>query len=161
MNYTLTYDQYQQGLEQGKFLGLKCNSCNAVTFPPMAVCRECSGSDCGVTELKGEGTLKTFTVIRVAPEGRKPPYLVAIGRQEAALPGGHCGTERGPMGAGQPGGRGPGRGGYESDREESETRVKIVARRCVFQRGRPGDHLHTRLAAKFGDIRLNMRQQTE
>ena len=75
---TLTYDQYQQGLEQGKFLGLKCKSCDAVTFPPMAVCRECSGSDCAVTELKGKGTLKTFTVIRVAPEGMKPPYIVAM-----------------------------------------------------------------------------------
>jgi hypothetical protein len=78
MDYTLTYNKYQEGLEQGKFLGLKCKRCNAVTFPPMAVCRECSGTDCTVAEMKGEGTLKTFTVIRVAPEGMRPPYVVAM-----------------------------------------------------------------------------------
>jgi uncharacterized OB-fold protein len=78
MNHTLTYDQYQQGLEQGTFLGLKCRRCNAVTFPPMAVCRECGASECDVSKLKGEGKLRTFTVIRVAPEGVKPPYVVAM-----------------------------------------------------------------------------------
>jgi uncharacterized OB-fold protein len=31
-----------------------------------------------VVELKGEGTLRTFTVIRVAPEGMKAPYIVAM-----------------------------------------------------------------------------------
>jgi uncharacterized OB-fold protein len=28
--------------------------------------------------MKGKGTLRTFTVIRVAPEGMKPPYIVAM-----------------------------------------------------------------------------------
>jgi len=78
MEYKLTFDQYQQGLEKGKFLGLKCNGCNAVTFPPMAVCRGCNGTALEVTEIGGEGTLRTFTVIRVAPEGMDPPYVVAM-----------------------------------------------------------------------------------
>ena len=52
MDYKLTYDQYQQGLEQGKLLGLKCNGCDAVTFPPKSLCRECNGSDLNVTEIK-------------------------------------------------------------------------------------------------------------
>ena len=78
MDYKLTYDQYQQGLEQGKLLGLKCNGCDAVTFPPGSLCRECNGSDLNITEIKGHGTLRTFTVIRVAPEGMAPPYVVAM-----------------------------------------------------------------------------------
>ena len=78
MEYKLTFDQYQQGLEQGKFLGLKCNSCNSVTFPPSATCRDCGNIDLTPTQLSGEGTLRTFTVIRVAPEGKKPPYVVAM-----------------------------------------------------------------------------------
>jgi len=78
MDYKLTFDQYQQGLEKGKFLGLKCNECNAVTFPPMAVCRGCNGTALEVTEIGGEGTLRTFTVIRVAPEGMDPPYVIAM-----------------------------------------------------------------------------------
>lgn len=78
MKYTLTFDQYQQGLEKGEFLGLSCSNCNTVTFPPQGVCRECSGTDLEVTGIKGNGTLRTFTVIRVAPEGKRPPYVVAM-----------------------------------------------------------------------------------
>ena len=78
MDYKLTYYQYQQGLEKGKFLGLKCNGCDAVTFPPRALCRECNGSDMNITGIEGHGTLRTFTVIRVAPEGFTPPYVVAM-----------------------------------------------------------------------------------
>ena len=78
MDYKLTYDQYQQGLERGELPGLKCNSCNSVTFPPMVRCRECSGTDLEIVEIAGEGTLRTFTVIRVAPEGVPDPYVVAM-----------------------------------------------------------------------------------
>ncbi len=78
MDYKLTYDQYQQGLERGELLGLKCNTCNNVTFPPMTRCRECNGTDLEITEIAGEGTMRTFTVIRVAPEGMTAPYVVAM-----------------------------------------------------------------------------------
>ena len=78
MEYKLTYDQYQQGLERGELLGLKCNGCGKVTFPPMVRCRECSSTDLEVTQMAGKGTIRTFTVIRVAPEGMKPPYIVAM-----------------------------------------------------------------------------------
>ena len=78
MDYKLTYDQYQQGLERGELPGLKCNSCNSVTFPPMVRCRECSGTDLEIVEIAGEGVIRTFTVIRVAPEGVPAPYIVAM-----------------------------------------------------------------------------------
>ena len=78
MDYKLTYDQYQQGLERGELLGLKCNTCNNVTFPPMARCRECNDTDLEITKIAGEGTMRTFTVIRVAPEGMTAPYIVAM-----------------------------------------------------------------------------------
>jgi uncharacterized OB-fold protein len=78
MDYKLTYDQYQQGLERGELPGLKCNTCNNVTFPPMIRCRECSGTDLEIVEIAGEGVIRTFTVIRVAPEGVPAPYIVAM-----------------------------------------------------------------------------------
>ena len=78
MEYKLTFNGYQQGLEQGKFLGLTCNSCHSVIFPSAAVCRECGSTDLTPTELCGKGAIRTFTVIRVAPEGKKPPYIVAM-----------------------------------------------------------------------------------
>ncbi|HDZ89480.1 MAG: Zn-ribbon domain-containing OB-fold protein [Deltaproteobacteria bacterium] len=78
MEYKLTYEQFQQGLERGELLGLKCNTCNSVTFPPMVRCRECNSTDLEVTQMSGKGTIRTFTVIRVAPEGMTPPYVVAM-----------------------------------------------------------------------------------
>jgi len=78
MDYKLTFDQYQKGLERGEFLGLQCHICHTVMFPPLGVCRNCSGTDLEVTRMSGKGTLRTFTVIRVAPEGMKPPYVVAM-----------------------------------------------------------------------------------
>jgi uncharacterized OB-fold protein len=78
MNDTLTFDQYQKGLEQGQLLGLHCESCKAITFPPQGVCHKCSGSRLKSTEMCGKGTIRTFTVVRVAPEGKLPPYVVAM-----------------------------------------------------------------------------------
>lgn len=78
MEYALTFERYLKGLEQGKFLGLRCKKCRAVTFPPLGVCRDCKGTELERCELGGEGVIRTFTVIRVAPEGRKPPYVVAM-----------------------------------------------------------------------------------
>lgn len=78
MSYKVTFQQYQDGLAEGRFLGLRCPNCGEFTFPPKGLCENCGGRDCDVVELKGKGTVRTFTVIRVAPEGRKPPYIVAM-----------------------------------------------------------------------------------
>ncbi|MBW2084217.1 MAG: Zn-ribbon domain-containing OB-fold protein [Deltaproteobacteria bacterium] len=78
MDYPITYKEFQENLKKGNFLGLKCLKCGAISFPPMAVCRECSSSEFDRIPLKGEGLIKTFTVIRVAPEGRKPPYVIVM-----------------------------------------------------------------------------------
>ena len=78
MEYKLTYDEYRKKIEQEEISGLLCQSCGTVTFPPLAVCRNCGGTDLEVTRIEGEGTVRTFTVIRVAPQGRKPPYVVAM-----------------------------------------------------------------------------------
>ena len=78
MEYPLTFDKYQKGLGEGKFLGLKCGQCGNFTFPPKGLCRVCGADQLSVTELKGRGVIRTFTVIRVAPEGFNPPYIVAL-----------------------------------------------------------------------------------
>ena len=78
MQYPLTFEQYQEGLRNGKFLGLECRKCKAVTFPSQILCGTCGCTDLNVVEMKGEGTIRSFTVARVAPEGLKPPYIVAM-----------------------------------------------------------------------------------
>ena len=78
MRYPLTHKQFYEGLKEGKILGLKCRSCGAYTVPPKMCCAECAGVDFEIVEMKGEGEIKTFTVIRVAPENYTAPYVVAL-----------------------------------------------------------------------------------
>ena len=79
MEYRLTFEEYQQGLERGKFLALKCGNCGTYTFPPQGACSNCRDKDMTVTEIKGDnGIIRTYTVIRVSPEGMEAPYVIAM-----------------------------------------------------------------------------------
>jgi len=74
----LRYVDFCSELKNGKLTGLECEDCGAVLFAPKGFCPECSGSKLRKVELSKSGTIKTFTVIRVAPEGFKAPYIVAL-----------------------------------------------------------------------------------
>jgi uncharacterized protein len=76
----LTFKEYNENLKQGRLSGLKCGGCGEVSAQPRLVCARCGGADFEVIELKGGGTVQTFTVNYVAAEGREPeaPYIVAI-----------------------------------------------------------------------------------
>lgn len=76
--YKLTHIQYFEALKGNILKGLKCLDCGTITVPPKATCDECGSTNQEVTQLSGEGTIKTFTVIRVAPEGFKAPYVVVL-----------------------------------------------------------------------------------
>ena len=76
MEYKLTYKSYAEGLKNSQLLGLKCNKCGTYIVPPQKVCAQCGSEDFDVVELSGNGTIRTFTVIRVAPEGFEAPYIV-------------------------------------------------------------------------------------
>ena len=78
MEYSLTFEKYQQGLREGKFLGLQCEACEQYTFPPQGVCGHCGGHKLQVAEMSDKGEIRTFTVVRVPPEGMKAPYIVAM-----------------------------------------------------------------------------------
>ncbi len=78
-NYiTLSYAEYEEGLRNGKLLGLRCQSCGRITCHPMPVCQWCGSRDMECMELSGDGELLTFTVIRVAPEGFDAPYVPCL-----------------------------------------------------------------------------------
>ncbi len=74
--YKLTHLQYFEALKENILKGLKCLDCGAITVPPKATCDDCGSDNHEIIELSGKGTIKTFTVIRVAPEGFKAPYIV-------------------------------------------------------------------------------------
>ena len=74
--YKLTHIQYFEALKENILKGLKCLDCGTFTVPPKATCDECGSVNHEIAQLSGEGAIKTFTVIRVAPEGFKAPYIV-------------------------------------------------------------------------------------
>lgn len=76
--HELTHLQYFAALKEDRLKGLECSDCGALTVPPKATCQECGSSNLSVTTLSGEGTIKTFTVIRVSPEGLEAPYIVVL-----------------------------------------------------------------------------------
>ena len=80
MEYKLTFKDYNEALKKNKLLGLKCNSCGAVTVPPKMVCRQCASPDMDITELNGKGKIETFTTVNVPPEGREEecPYIIVL-----------------------------------------------------------------------------------
>jgi hypothetical protein len=78
MEYKLTAKMFAEALKEGRLLGLKCNVCGACTVPPKKVCMECGSEDLEVAQLSGAATVRTFTVIRVPPEGIEAPYVVAM-----------------------------------------------------------------------------------
>ncbi|HEY9074143.1 MAG TPA: Zn-ribbon domain-containing OB-fold protein [Desulfobaccales bacterium] len=76
--YKLTHLQYFAALKEDILKGLKCLDCGTITVPPKAVCDDCGSTNQEITQLSGDGTIRTFTVIRVAPEGFKAPYVVVL-----------------------------------------------------------------------------------
>jgi len=58
----------------------KCKGCGKVYFPPRLVCGQCGGRDFEKVRLPEEGTLVTYTVIRVPPSqfADQAPYAVGI-----------------------------------------------------------------------------------
>jgi uncharacterized protein len=80
VDYKLTSKAYYEALKQDRLLGLKCRACGAVATPPVMVCRQCAGQDMDVVELKGIGTIRTFTSVFVAAEGREGecPYIIVL-----------------------------------------------------------------------------------
>ncbi|MFC1942158.1 Zn-ribbon domain-containing OB-fold protein [Chloroflexota bacterium] len=80
MEYKLISKEYNEALKQNKLLGLKCQACGAITVPPKMVCQQCASPDIEIMELKGNGKIRTFTTVYVAPEGLESevPYVIVM-----------------------------------------------------------------------------------
>ena len=80
MEHALIYKDYNEALKDNRILGVKCAACGTITTPPKMVCPACAGADLTVYELKAEGTIRTFTTVYVAAEGREEevPYVIVI-----------------------------------------------------------------------------------
>ena len=80
MEYKLSFQDYNEALKQNKLMGLKCKACGSITVPPKMVCRQCASPDMEITEIKGNGKIRTFTTVFVASEGRENevPYTIVM-----------------------------------------------------------------------------------
>lgn len=66
-------------LSDGKLMGLKCQSCGQVHFPPYPICRECSSTDMEWVEVNPEGTVRSLALV-TAPDqwfAEWAPYFYA------------------------------------------------------------------------------------
>lgn len=62
-------------------IGVKCNNCNSVFFPPRSVCPKCRRiGKLESYKLNGKGEIVSYTQVRVPPEGfeDETPYTLAI-----------------------------------------------------------------------------------
>jgi len=61
---------------QGRLIGSRCGHCGVVSFPKRALCPNCLKDDLiETTPLSRRGTLYSFSVNRMAPDGFKAPYI--------------------------------------------------------------------------------------
>ena len=78
----LTQKQFFEKAGAGELHAVRCGRCGALAIPPREFCPECAERAWQPTTLSGEGTIASYTVIRVAPRGHAgdAPYAIAAVR---------------------------------------------------------------------------------
>ncbi len=64
----------------GQLTGIQCGGCGEVAIPPKEFCASCGTRAWKIVPLSGEGTLASYTIIRVAParHADEAPYAVGV-----------------------------------------------------------------------------------
>ena len=78
----ITLQNFFERARQGALTGIKCGGCGALAIPPKEFCESCHQRAWQPLTLSGEGTIASFTVIRVAPRAHAAdaPYAIAAVR---------------------------------------------------------------------------------
>jgi uncharacterized OB-fold protein len=66
----------------GQLTAIRCGACGELSMPPRELCPSCHAHQWQPVALAGDGTIASFTVIRVAPRGHaaEVPYALAVVR---------------------------------------------------------------------------------
>jgi hypothetical protein len=66
----------------GQLTAIRCGACGELSMPPRELCPNCHAHQWQPVALAGDGTIASFTVIRVAPRGHaaEVPYALAVVR---------------------------------------------------------------------------------
>ena len=75
-----TLHGFFQRVREGQLTGVRCGTCGRLAIPPREFCPDCHARAWQTVALGGEGTIASFTVIRVAPRAHAAdaPYAVAV-----------------------------------------------------------------------------------
>jgi uncharacterized OB-fold protein len=72
---------YWDNARAGRLVTQRCRACGRIWHPPLPACPHCHSTDIGWREVRGGGTVYTYTVVRHATHAAladRVPYVVAI-----------------------------------------------------------------------------------
>ncbi len=78
----VTLGRFFEQARAGALTAIRCTACGALAVPPKILCPECGARRWEPVPLSGEGTIASYTIIRVAPRGHgdEAPYAIAAVR---------------------------------------------------------------------------------
>ena len=78
----VTLRHFFERARAGQLTAVRCGKCGELAIPPRELCPACGERAWEPVPLAGEGTIASFTVIRVAPRAwaADAPYAVAVVR---------------------------------------------------------------------------------
>ena len=76
----ITARHFREIPQRYRLEGAECQGCGHVSFPPRIVCPRCKGRKFKTKVLKSAGTLKSYTIVRVASDtfSKDCPFAVGI-----------------------------------------------------------------------------------
>jgi uncharacterized OB-fold protein len=76
----VTLNTFFERAREGQLTGIRCGGCGEVAIPPKAFCASCGARKWQTLTLSGDGTLASYTIIRVAPtrHAGDAPYAVGV-----------------------------------------------------------------------------------
>jgi uncharacterized OB-fold protein len=71
---------FAEHLKEGRITGSRCRACGRRSFPPRANCEACLASEFELVEIRGRGSLRTFTTVAAASGGfeSRVPYTIGV-----------------------------------------------------------------------------------
>ena len=78
----ITLRNFFERAREGALTGVRCRHCGELAIPPKEFCATCHQRGWEPVPLSGEGTVESFTVIRVAPQRftAEVPYAIVMVR---------------------------------------------------------------------------------
>ena len=75
----ITLRHFFEKAREGQLTAVRCGGCGELAVPPKEFCPSCSAHQWEPIPLSGEGTIASYTIVRVAPRGHAAaaPYAIA------------------------------------------------------------------------------------